>query len=299
MINYQRIYTFGQKNMIKSMTGFGVGTFSTGSDKYNIEIRSVNARFLDIKFKGIQLDLLVEDEIKNLIKNKLHRGTIYIRIDSDLKSKNKVIFDQEKYETLKAILRDINVKYGQSLNISDIISSNDLLKLNEPKGPNKKVIIKNVEIALKQLDGMRKAEGAKILEDIMIRINQIKTILGLLSKKVNSYKIEKHNILKTKIEDLLSGQDLDESRLIQEVAYYSEKMDVTEEIVRCSSHFTQLLSYLDVDEPVGKRINFLLQEIGREINTIGSKSPQADLTIDIVEIKDELEKIREQIQNIL
>ena len=86
---------------------------------------------------------------------------------------------------------------------------------------------------------------------------------------------------------------------IAEVAYFSEKMDVTEEIVRCNSHFTQLLSYLDVNEPVGKRINFLLQEIGREINTIGSKSPQADLTIDIVEIKDELEKIREQIQNIL
>ena len=285
--------------MIKSMTGFGVGTISTGLDKYNIEIRSVNSRFLDIKFKGIQLDLLVEDEITNLIKNKLHRGTIYIRIDSDLKNKNKVIFDQEKYELLKAILRDINVKYGQSLNISDIISSNDLLKLNEPKAPNKKVIIKNVEIALKQLDGMRKTEGAKILEDTMARINQITTTLGLLSKKVNSYKVEKHNILKNKIEDLLLGQDLDESRLIQEVAYFSEKMDVTEEIVRCNSHFTQLLSYLDVNEPVGKRINFLLQEIGREVNTIGSKSPQADLTIDIVEIKDELEKIREQIQNIL
>ena len=285
--------------MIKSMTGFGVGTISTGSDKYNIEIRSVNARFLDIKFKGIQLDLLVEDEIRNLIKNKLQRGTIYIRIDLDMKNKNKVIFDHEKYELLKAILRDINVKYGQSLNISDIISSNDLLKLNEPKAPNKKVIIKNVEIALKQLDGMRKTEGAKIFEDTMARINQITTTLGLLSKKVNSYKVEKHNMLKTKIEDLLLGQDLDESRLIQEVAYFSEKMDVTEEIVRCNSHFTQLLSYLDINEPVGKRINFLLQEIGREINTIGSKSPQADLTIDIVEIKDELEKIREQIQNIL
>ena len=285
--------------MIKSMTGFGVGTISTGSDKYNIEIRSVNSRFLDIKFKGIQLDLPVEDEITNLIKNKLHRGTIYIRIDSDLKNKNKVIFDQEKYELLKAILRDINVKYGQSLNISDIISVNDLLKLNEPKAPNKKVIIKNVEIALKQLDGMRKIEGAKILEDIMTRINKITTTLGHFPKKVNSYIIEKHNTLKTKIEGLLSDQDLDESRLIQEVAYFSEKMDVTEEIVRCNSHFTQLLSYLEVNEPVGKRINFLLQEIGREVNTIGSKSPQADLTIDIVEIKDELEKIREQIQNIL
>ena len=285
--------------MIKSMTGFGVGSISTGSDRYNIEIRSVNARFLDIKFKGIQLDLLVEDEIRKLIKNKLHRGTIYIRIDSDLKNNNKIVFDQEKYELLKGILRDINVKYGQPMNISDIISSNDLLKLNEPKTPDKNVIIKNVELALKQLDEMRKTEGEKILEDTMIRINQIITTMGLLKEKVNSYKVEKQNMLRSKIEELLDGEDLDESRLIQEVAYFSEKIDVTEEIVRCSSHFTQLISYLNVNEPVGKRINFLLQEIGREINTIGSKSPQTDVTFDIVEIKDELEKIREQIQNIL
>ena len=285
--------------MIKSMTGFGVGAISTGSDRYNIEIRSVNARFLDIKFKGIQLDLLVEDEIRKLIKNKLHRGTIYIRIDSDLKNNNKIVFDKEKYELLKGILRDINVKYGQPMNISDIVSSNDLLKLNEPKTPDKNVIIKNVELALKQLDEMRKTEGEKILEDTMIRINQIITTMGLLKEKVNSYKVEKQNMLRSKIEELLDGEDLDESRLIQEVAYFSEKIDVTEEIVRCSSHFTQLISYLNVNEPVGKRINFLLQEIGREINTIGSKSPQTDVTFDIVEIKDELEKIREQIQNIL
>ena len=285
--------------MIKSMTGFGVGSISTGSDRYNIEIRSVNARFLDIKFKGIQLDLLVEDEIRNLIKNKLHRGTIYIRIDSDLKNNNKIVFDKEKYELLKGILRDINVKYGQPMNISDIISSNDLLKLNEPKTPDKNVIIKSVELALKQLDEMRKTEGEKILEDTMIRINQIITTMGILKEKVNSYKVEKQNRLRSKIEELLDDEDLDESRLIQEVAYFSEKIDVTEEIVRCSSHFTQLISYLNVNEPVGKRINFLLQEVGREINTIGSKSPQTDVTFNIVEIKDELEKIREQIQNIL
>ena len=285
--------------MIKSMTGFGLGAISTGSDGYNIEIRSVNARFLDIKFKGIQLDLVIEDEIRTLVKTKLHRGTVYIRIDSDVKNKNKVIFDKEKYELLKTILRDINVKYGQPMNISDIISSNDLLKLNEPKIPNKKVIIKNVEIALKQLDDMRKTEGAKILEDTMKRIDQIITTLGLVAKKVDLYKVEKHNTLRSKIEELLKGHELDESRLIQEVAYFSEKMDVTEEIVRCDSHITQLISYLKLNEPVGKRINFLLQEIGREINTIGSKTPQSEVTIAVVEMKDELEKIREQIQNIL
>ena len=285
--------------MIKSMTGFGLGAISTGSDGYNIEIRSVNARFLDIKFKGIQLDLVIEDEIRTLVKTKLHRGTVYIRIDSDVKNKNKVIFDKEKYELLKTILRDINVKYGQPMNISDIISSNDLLKLNEPKIPNKKVIIKNVEIALKQLDDMRKTEGAKILEDTMKRINQITTTLGLVAKKVNLHKVKKHNTLRSKIEELMEGHDLDESRLIQEVAYISEKMDVTEEIVRCDSHLTQLSSYFKLNEPVGKRINFLLQEIGREINTIGSKTPQTEVTVAVVEMKDELEKIREQIQNIL
>ena len=281
------------------MTGFGVGTISTGLDRYNIEIRSVNSRFLDIKFKGIQLDLLLEDEIRKLVKNKLQRGTIHIRIESDLKKKNKIIFDQEKYELLKGILRDINVKYGQPMNISDIISSNDLLKSNEPKTPDSKVIIKNVELALEQLDEMRKSEGEKILEDTKKRTNQIILIMDLLKQKVNLHKVEKQNKIRSKIEELLNGQDLDESRLIQEVAYFSEKMDVTEEIVRCNIHFTQLLTYLNVNEPVGKRINFLLQEIGREVNTIGSKSAQTDVTIKIVEIKDELEKIREQIQNIL
>ena len=93
--------------MIKSMTGFGKGASSSGSGACNIEIRSVNARFLDIKFKGIQLDLLVEDEIRKLIKNKLHRRTIYVRIDSDLINKNKIIFDQEKYELLKGILNQV------------------------------------------------------------------------------------------------------------------------------------------------------------------------------------------------
>ena len=133
--------------------------------------------------------------------------------------------------------------------------------MNEPKTPNYKVLIKSVEIALKQLDDMRKIEGIKILEDTISRINKISATLGLVAKKVNSFKDEKHNILKSKIADLLAGQDLDESRLIQEVAYFSEKMDVTEEIVRCNSHFTQLLLYLDLNEPVGKRINLLLHEI--------------------------------------
>ena len=282
------------------MTGFGIGSTSRDSNRYNIEIKSVNARFLDIKFRGIQLDLSVEDEIKKIIKKKLHRGTINIRIDSDLNNNsNKISFNQEKYEMLKGILKDIHIRYGQPMNMSDIISSGDLLKLDDPKSPSRNVILKAVKSALGQLQEMRNIEGTKISEDTTIRISRIKKTLETLEEKAGSYKNEKLDKLRLKIEEMLNGEDLDESRLIQEVAYFIDKMDITEEIVRCKSHFNQLNLYLNSDEPVGKRINFLLQEIGREINTIGSKSPQTDVTIDIVEIKDELEKIREQIQNIL
>ena len=286
--------------MIKSMTGFGLGSTTTKANRYNIEIKSLNARFLEIKFRGVQLDLLVEDEIKKILKNKLQRGTVHVRIESDLKNNPKTIsFNQEKYELIKGILKDIHITYGQPMNMSDIISASDLLKLDEPKIPNKNAILKAVEVALHQLEQMRKSEGEKIFQDISNRVRVIKEVLNNLEGKLVSYKVNKHNDLRSKIEDMLNGEDIDESRLIQEVAYLIEKMDVTEEIVRCNSHFNQIKLYLETNEPVGKRINFLIQELGREINTIGSKSPQTDITIDIVEIKDELEKIREQIQNIL
>ena len=282
------------------MTGFGIGKISQGDYKYNFEIKSVNARFCDIKFRGIQLDLSLQDEIKKIIETKLHRGTINVRIDSELNEDgNKISFNQEKYELLKGILNDIHVKYGQPLNMGDIVSANDLLKLDEPELPSKNAILKVFKSALSQLEKMRNVEGEKIQEDISARIKYINDALDSLEEKAGSYSTDKQVKLRAKLEELLDGKNLDESRLIQEVAYFVERMDVTEEIIRCKSHFAQLNNYLQRDDPVGKRINFLLQEIGREINTIGSKSPQADVTIDIVEIKNELEKIREQIQNII
>ena len=281
------------------MTGFGISSILKRDYKYNIEINSVNGRFFEIKFKGTQLDLSCENKIKKIIKNKLYRGTVYIRIDLDSTINNKITFDQEKYELLKSILRDIHVRYGQPMNMSDIISSSDLLKLTERKLPDEEELIKCVELALNGLDDMRKVEGEKILEDILKRVKRVQKIIKLIEKKVKSYKFEKQDKLRLKVKDLLNGEDIDESRLIQEVTYYIEKMDVTEEIVRCMSHFNQLISFLESNEPVGKRINFLLQEIGREINTIGSKSTQTEVIVDIVEIKDEVEKMREQIQNIL
>ena len=138
--------------MIKSMTGFGLSSSLNRDCKYNIEIKSINGRFFETKFKGIQLGILTENKIKELIKSKLHRGTVYIRIDLDSTKTNKITFDQEKYELLKDILRDIHVRYGQPMNMSDIISSSDLLKFNEQKLPDDKELIECIELALKMLE---------------------------------------------------------------------------------------------------------------------------------------------------
>ena len=209
--------------MIKSMTVYGIGTLSQGSNNYNIEIKSVNARFLDIRFRGLQLDLSVQDEIKKIIEMKLHRGTINVRIDSELNSDiNKISFNQEKYELLKGILNEIHVKYGQPMNMGDIISTNDLLKMDEPTLPSKTAILRAFDKALNRLEQMRNIEGEKILDDISERLRYINDTINSIEEKANSYKVEKHDKLRKKIEETLNGKELDESRLIQEVAYFVE-----------------------------------------------------------------------------
>ena len=146
---------------------------------------------------------------------------------------------------------------------------------------------------------MQEQEGRQIHKDILTRLKTLKTKLSNTENLSGKYGTEKQNQLRNKVSELLKGEQIEETRLIQEVAYYVDKADITEEIVRCKSHFDQLVNYIDLEEPVGKRISFLLQEIGREINTIGSKSPQTDVTLEVVEMKGEIEKIREQAQNIL
>ena len=181
--------------MIKSMTGFGVGAISTGSDRYNIEIRSVNARFLDIKFKGIQLDLEIEDEIRTLIKTILHRGTIYIRIDSDLENKNKVIFDQEKYEESKFQLeRSIvyNPKHSNSY-----LYLGKIFKIEK----NSKEEEKNINTSL--LLDPKNEEAMYILIDLELERSNFSKVQDLKKdfKKICNTLCEKLTSIDTKLKD--------------------------------------------------------------------------------------------------
>ena len=286
--------------MIKSMTGFGRGSAGRGLNKIDVEIRSVNSRFLEMKFRGFSLDPATEQKIRALLEKSIQRGNAQVRVELNVSQDNqKLSFNKDRFEMIQDVVKKIHVSYGQRMSLSDIISTHDLLKADEPDSINQSVIIKAVEHALNQLNEMREKEGKQIQDDILKRIKYLQNAIDSAEHISGNFKSEKQAQLQEKISELLNGESLDESRLIQEVAYLADRADVTEEIVRCRSHFDQLHTYLDREDPVGKRINFLIQEIGREINTIGSKSPQTDVTKHVVEMKGELEKIREQAQNIL
>ena len=286
--------------MIKSMTGFGRGSAGRGLNKIDVEIRSVNSRFLEMKFRGFSLDPATEQKIRALLEKSIQRGNAQVRVELNVSQDNqKLSFNKDRFEMIQDVVKKIHVSYGQRMSLSDIISTHDLLKADEPDSINQSVIIKAVEHALNQLNEMREKEGKQIQDDILKRIKNLQNAIDSAEHISGNFKSEKQAQLQEKISELLNEESLDESRLIQEVAYLADRADVTEEIVRCRSHFDQLHSYLDREDPVGKRINFLIQEIGREINTIGSKSPQTDVTKHVVEMKGELEKIREQAQNIL
>ena len=282
------------------MTGFGRGSAGKGPNKIDVEIRTVNSRFLETKIRGFNLDPLLEIKVRNTLETSLQRGNVQVRFE--LKSgqdSQKLSFNRKRFEILQDVIKKIHVDYGQRMNLSDIISTNDLLSADEPENLKPGIILKAVELALNQVNEMREKEGHQIQADILNRMELLQTRIDEVGEISGKFSIEKQVQMREKISELLDGEALDETRLIQEVAFLSERADVTEEIVRCKSHFTQLSSYVNQEEPVGKRINFLIQEIGREVNTIGSKSPQPAVTNHVIEIKGELEKIREQVQNIL
>ena len=282
------------------MTGFGRGSAGKGPNKIDVEIRTVNSRFLETKIRGFNLDPILEIKVRNTLETSLQRGNVQVRFE--LKSgqdSQELSFNRKRFEILQDVVKKIHVDYGQRMNLSDIISTNDLLSADEPENLKPGIILKAVELALSHVNEMREKEGHQIQTDILNRMELLQTRIDEVGEISGKFSLEKQVQMREKISELLDGEALDETRLIQEVAFLSERADVTEEIVRCKSHFTQLSSYMNQEEPVGKRINFLIQEIGREVNTIGSKSPQPTVTNHVIEIKGELEKIREQVQNIL
>ena len=286
--------------MIQSMTGYGRGTAGKGINKITSLVKVVNGRYLDIKIRGIEIEPSDYNEIRNLLVEKLVRGTVQVTIEVENKNNLETLsFNKDRFEAIEGILIEVQKKYGRHLEMSDIINSNDLFYYSEPQSLDSKLLINSVTKACDEVNTMRKKEGGKLKSDLDDRLNVLIKLLLKLEKQIPEETKKRAKKYRVRVGELVQDISIDESRIIQEIAILAEKADITEEVVRLKSHFDQFKSIIAKTEPVGKQLNFLIQEISREMNTIGSKTSSNDLINTIIIMKDELEKIREQTQNIL
>ena len=291
--------------MIKSMTGFGRNVYKNDGREYIIEIKSVNNRFSDINIKMPRSLNYLEEKIKKEILKYVTRGKVDVFItfnnNSDMGKTIKLNTEIAKryIDELKKLSDEADII--DNINIMDISKFPDVLNIRieeEAEETIEKELMTAIDGAIQSFIDMREKEGAKIKKDLEDRIERIsekvKEISNISSGLVEQYIVK----LETRIKELLKTDVVDESRLAQEVVIYSDKCSVEEEITRLKSHMSQFLNLINEDKAVGKKIDFLIQEMNRETNTIGSKANNLEITNYVVDIKTEIENIREQIQNI-
>ena len=282
------------------MTGYGRASTKIQIGSCNIEIRSLNSRNLDIKFTGLSLSAELEQKIRSLVSKQIQRGSVkvFIELDSNHNEKAKS-FDEENFDLILDVIKRAEKKYNQKLDLSNMINLSDIFKHKEIEINDDEKTILVFSEALKKLDKTRLSEGKAIGKDFLKRLSLIKKEIEDMAQLTLKLTKTRKKEISEKIRFYTKNESLDENRLMQEVAYLIERSDITEEIVRVNIHIDAFVNYLKLNEAVGKRLGFLAQEINREVNTIGSKSPIPLITSKIVEVKNELEKIKEQLQNIL
>ena len=286
--------------MIQSMTGYGRGVTGKGAGKVIVLIRAVNGRFLEVKIRGLDIDPSDDKKIRDIISENLIRGTVHVNFEMEGNGLSQTLsFNKDRFEAIESILLNIQKDYGRHLDMGDIVNANDLFTHVDIDSPESKLLIKAVENACDEVTQMRKAEGEKLKKDFEDRLSILEKVLNQVEKELPKEFQKREKRYKSRIAELLDGSLVDENRIAQEISMLAEKADVTEETVRLKSHFQQFKSLLSEKGSAGKRLNFLLQEISREINTIGSKSSSDLIVNHVITLKDEAEKMREQIQNIL
>ena len=291
--------------MIKSMTGFGRSTYENEGREYIIEIKSVNNRFTNINIKMPRNLNYLEEKIRKQILSNISRGKVEVSIqlnnNSDLGKKINLNTDiAKKYvEELKKLSEETNII--DNINIMDVARFPDVLNIRideEAEEVIEKELFTALDSAIDSFLDMRQKEGSKIKVDLENRIEVIKQKIEQISS-ISAGLVDEYVVkLETRIKELLKTDVVDQTRLAQEVVIYSDKCSVEEEITRLKSHISQFLNLLNENIAIGKKLDFLIQEMNRETNTIGSKANNLEITNFVVDIKTELENIREQIQNI-
>lgn len=286
--------------MLTSMTGFGRGVAGTGDQALHVMVRTYNARFLETKIRGLTLAPEIEAAVRDKINKKLVRGTVHITIEKnrDIK-KGSLSFNRQRFEAVENVLHDIQREYGRSLDMSSLLSFEDLFLNGDDNTHHEKTIMSALNSALEQVQSMRTKEGNVIHNDALERIGILSNYLDKIEVLTEGTVASQKEKLYKRISEIMDKVNIDEQRMAQEVAILVDRSDVSEELVRIRSHINQFNTFLEMEEPTGKRLSFLLQELSREINTIGSKSGTGNIINLVVDFKNQLEKIREQIQNVL
>ena len=290
--------------MIKSMTGYGKSSLSINSREYQVEIKTVNHKYIDTNIRIPRVISYLEEEVRKTIASKIKRGKVDISINFENYSKegNDIRINTELakmyIQNLKKLAEEENL--SADIQVTDITKMPDVLIIKNDLDENiiKEEIKQVLNDAIEQVLVMREKEGIKISEDILNKISQIEDkveeIFSLSTGLIEEYVVK----LEARVKELLKTEEVDKNRLMQEIVIYADKCSVEEEITRMRSHISQLRELIKTNEPTGKKMDFIIQEMNRETNTIGSKANNLEITNRIVAIKTILEDIREQIQNI-
>ncbi len=291
--------------MIKSMTGYGKVERDVASGRLIVEIRAVNHRYGEVTVKVPRALLALEHVLRRQVSGRLKRGKIevFVKLESTAGVAGQPVLNIPLAKAYHKVFVSLKEALGLAdpITLSLIASQKDVLAGGDEELNNETLLAELVDAvngAVDSLESMREREGAALLSDINQRLEFLGAHMSAVAERAPEVVTEGSARLKDRVVQLLAGQTLDESRIAQEIAILADRCDITEELVRFRSHMQQFSAALKSGDPVGRTLDFLLQEFNREVNTIGSKANDACIASHVVALKAEMEKIREQVQNI-
>lgn len=287
------------------MTAFGRGEATADGYRFTVELRTLNHRFCDIRIKLPRKYSDFEEEIKRRLSAQFSRGRIEVNVVADeaLDKVQHLTVDSELVRTYKRLLLSLQEELGleAGLRLDTLLYFRDIFIYEEDEESREKawrVLERALDQAVKVCIQMRREEGAAIETDLIERLDRLEILSNEVESRAPLVVLEVRDRLEKRIEELLGQGEPDEARLAQEVAFFAEKSDITEEVVRLQSHMQQFRDLLKASGPRGRQLEFLLQEMHREVNTVGSKANDLDIAQKVIQIKTELERFREQLQNV-
>ena len=291
--------------MISSMTGYGRAQEVIGNKDITVEIKGINHRFFEFNARVPRTYCYIEERIKSVLQSSISRGKVEVSVaiynvdTPDSEVAVNVELAKNYLETLRASAAELNI--ADDLKLSHLLQLNDVFTIHKKADDEEAVLSAVEEVTRKAVNSfvaMRRTEGSKLKEDLLSRIVSIENAGGVIEEKAAQMSDDYRERLFQKLTEILHDKNIDEQRVLTEAAIFAEKVAVDEETVRLRSHISQFRQLLEIPEPVGRKLDFLIQEFNRETNTIGSKVQNVEITKIVVDIKSDIEKIREQIQNI-